>query len=114
MVFTIIKQLAIKIQLKKKISPHTFRHSFATHLIEGVPIYVQCRKCLAMKVSLQQKFTLTWTEIIFVRKLCNIIHAHERKETTCYNRWWCCRFFSAINAAQMASDLEVIILEKNT
>lgn len=35
MVFTIIKQLAIKIQLKKKISPHTFRHSFATHLIEG-------------------------------------------------------------------------------
>ncbi|MBL7883116.1 MAG: site-specific tyrosine recombinase XerD [Bacteroidia bacterium] len=35
MVFTIIKQLAIKIGLKKKISPHTFRHSFATHLIEG-------------------------------------------------------------------------------
>ena len=35
LVFTIIKQLAIKIQLKKKISPHTFRHSFATHLIEG-------------------------------------------------------------------------------
>jgi integrase/recombinase XerD len=35
MVFTIIKQLAIKIGLKKHISPHTFRHSFATHLIEG-------------------------------------------------------------------------------
>ncbi len=35
MVFTIIKQLATKIGLKKKISPHTFRHSFATHLIEG-------------------------------------------------------------------------------
>ena len=35
MVFTIIKQLAFKIQLKKQISPHTFRHSFATHLIEG-------------------------------------------------------------------------------
>ena len=35
MVFTIIKKLAVKIQLKKKISPHTFRHSFATHLIEG-------------------------------------------------------------------------------
>ncbi|MCB0487536.1 MAG: site-specific tyrosine recombinase XerD [Cyclobacteriaceae bacterium] len=35
MVFTIIKQLAVKIGLKKVISPHTFRHSFATHLIEG-------------------------------------------------------------------------------
>lgn len=35
MIFTIIKQLAIKIGLKKNISPHTFRHSFATHLIEG-------------------------------------------------------------------------------
>lgn len=35
MVFYIIKDLAKKINLKKKISPHTFRHSFATHLIDG-------------------------------------------------------------------------------
>lgn len=35
MVFMIIKDLAEKIGLKKSISPHTFRHSFATHLIEG-------------------------------------------------------------------------------
>ncbi|WP_316788416.1 site-specific tyrosine recombinase XerD [Pedobacter frigoris] len=34
-VFTMIKSLAEKIGLKKDISPHTFRHSFATHLIEG-------------------------------------------------------------------------------
>jgi len=35
MIFTIIKKLAEKIGLKKNISPHTFRHSFATHLIQG-------------------------------------------------------------------------------
>ncbi len=35
MVFNIIKSLALKANIRKSISPHTFRHSFATHLVEG-------------------------------------------------------------------------------
>ncbi|CAN5265444.1 site-specific tyrosine recombinase XerD [soil metagenome] len=35
MVFTIIKNLVQKCGIKKNVSPHTFRHSFATHLVEG-------------------------------------------------------------------------------
>lgn len=35
MIFTIIKNLAVDAGIRKRISPHTFRHSFATHLVEG-------------------------------------------------------------------------------
>ncbi len=35
MIFYIIKDLALKAGIKKTVSPHTFRHSFATHLVEG-------------------------------------------------------------------------------
>ena len=35
MIFLIIKELSRKINLQKNVSPHTFRHSFATHMIEG-------------------------------------------------------------------------------
>ncbi len=35
MIFLILKELVKKVGIEKNISPHTFRHSFATHLVEG-------------------------------------------------------------------------------
>lgn len=35
MIFHIVKKLAREAEIKKTVSPHTFRHSFATHLVEG-------------------------------------------------------------------------------
>ena len=35
MIFTILREAARRAGIEKKISPHTFRHSFATHLLEG-------------------------------------------------------------------------------
>ena len=35
MVFNVVRDLAKKNNLKKNISPHTFRHSFATHILEN-------------------------------------------------------------------------------
>jgi|GEM_PF-443173 len=122
MVFTIIKQLAIKIQLKKKISPHTFRHSFATHLIEGGADLRAVQEMLGHE-------SITTTEIYthldrdYLRQeimqhlspsgnyATSSTRMSEKKRLVIVGGG-AAGFFSAINAAQLANNLEVIILEK--
>ncbi|MCX7550443.1 site-specific tyrosine recombinase XerD [Xanthomarina sp. F2636L] len=76
MIFTIIKQLAEKINLNKTISPHTFRHSFATHLLENGADLRTIQLMLGHE-------SITTTEIyMHVDKshLKNVLHAfHPRK-----------------------------------
>ena len=77
MVFTIIKQLAAQIGLQKNISPHTFRHSFATHLIEGGANLRAVQEMLG-HVSITTTEIYTHLDQRFLRKA--ILNFHPRNQ----------------------------------
>lgn len=60
-VFNMVKKQAMLAGITKEISPHTFRHSFATHLIEGGADLRVYRKCWGTKAFSQRKSTRIWT-----------------------------------------------------
>lgn len=73
MVFTIIKQAARKCRLSKTISPHTLRHSFATHLINGGANLEDVRKMLGHK-SINTTEIYTHLDNNYLRETINNFH----------------------------------------
>ena len=79
MVFHIIKELADAIGLQKNISPHTFRHSFATHLLEG-GAHLRAIQCMLGHESIGT--TEIYTHMDTHRLRSEIIEHHPRNRTS--------------------------------
>ena len=83
MVFHFIKQLVVSVGIKKNVSPHTFRHSFATHLLEGG---ANLRVIQAMLGHESIATTEIYTHIDRTRLREEIIGHHPRNRTICIKK----------------------------
>lgn len=79
MIFTIIKKLSESIGLSKKISPHTFRHSFATHLIEGGANLRAVQEMLGHE-SITTTEIYTHLDKAYIRESIQSFHPRNKKE----------------------------------
>ncbi len=78
MVFYVIKDLAEKARIKKILSPHTFRHSFATHLVEGGADLRAVQEMLGHE-SITTTEIYTHLDQYFLRE--NILSYHPRNKS---------------------------------
>lgn len=79
MIFTIIKQLCEKAGISKKVSPHTFRHSFATHLVEGGADLIVVRDLLGHEsITTTEVYTHLTRE--YLRDTIMMYHPRARKK----------------------------------
>lgn len=77
-VFTMIKKLANEVGIRKSISPHTFRHSFATHLVEGGADLRAVQEMLG-HVSITTTEIYTHLDNQFLRKTIEQFHPAYKK-----------------------------------
>ena len=79
MVFIIVKNAAKGAGINKKVSPHTFRHSFATHLIEGGADLKAIQDMLGHEsITTTEIYTHLDTE--FLRETIMTYHPHSRRD----------------------------------
>ncbi|MDO4191033.1 MAG: site-specific tyrosine recombinase [Bacteroidales bacterium] len=79
MVFTIVKQLAQAAVIEKNISPHTFRHSFATHLLEGGASLRAIQQMLGHESIITTQI-YTHLDVEFLRQEILLRHPRNRKD----------------------------------
>lgn len=79
MVFNIIKDLAVKAEIQKTISPHTLRHSFATHLLEGGANLRDIQEMLGHKSILTTEI-YTHIDQNLLRETINLFHPFNKKK----------------------------------
>jgi integrase/recombinase XerD len=81
MIFLIIKDLAKKAGIKKNIFPHTFRHSFATHLVEGGADLRAVQEMLGHE-SITTTELYTHLDKEFLRKTLENFHPAFQRDST--------------------------------
>ena len=83
MVFHIIKQQTEAAGIHKNVSPHTFRHSFATHFWKEAPTYALSKRCWGMRKSPPPRYIHISTGNSFAKRYWNIIRGagQELKRT---------------------------------
>lgn len=75
MIFSIVKKMALDAGIKKNVSPHTFRHSFATHLLEGGANLRAIQQLLGHE-SIMTTEIYTHIDVQFIRE--EILSKHPR------------------------------------